>query len=277
MTPDLYAEANAAAESQPESGPTKARTLASLRQRLQALGAGRHGLLPLGAAALDAALGGGLVRGGLHEILAGGEGAATGFCAALAARLSVRQPSGPARPVLWIVPAGGRYAPELFAPGLAALGLDPARLILATARRTADRLWAMEEALRCPALAAVATEVDTVEPVALRRLQLAAEGSGVAALLLRGGGGVTERGGAAVTRWRVASAPGCRSEIGPRWRLALLRCRGGRTGEWLVEWSHETGDFAVVAALRDGPAEADRPAPRRLGGDAAALAPLGAG
>lgn len=62
-----------------------------LRQSLRALekpaGIGDGpGCLPLGVAAVDAALGGGLARGALHEIAAAGEahaGAAAGFAVGL--------------------------------------------------------------------------------------------------------------------------------------------------------------------------------------------------
>ena len=68
--------------------------LEQLRQRLRALEkpAGIEdgpGVLPLGIAAIDAALGGGLARGALHEIAAASEAhlaAATGFALGLAAR-----------------------------------------------------------------------------------------------------------------------------------------------------------------------------------------------
>jgi len=76
--------------------------LADLRQRLQTLQtpagiAGGPGLLPLGMAAVDAALGGGLARGVLHEIAAASEAhlaAATGFALALAAVSTSPLPSG---------------------------------------------------------------------------------------------------------------------------------------------------------------------------------------
>jgi protein ImuA len=311
------------------SASDKARVLDDLKQRLRVLpGGGRHGLLPLGVAEIDAALGGGLRRGGLHEITAGDEGAATGFCAALAGRLA----GAGARPVLWGLASGGLYAPGLHAPGLLAFGLDPTRLIVAELRRASDLLWAMEEGLRCRALAAVVAEVDAVDLTASRRLQLAAEESGVAGLLLRRGALDGRRTAtAAVTRWHVESAASgltaspnplpqgegafptalksplplregvrgrgslegagreaaARAIVGPaRWRLELLRCRGGRTGCWLVEWSHETRGFALAAVLRDGPAEPHprqprrNPAPGGHGGihraGARGLAPLGA-
>jgi protein ImuA len=43
---------------------------------------------------------------------------------------------------------------------------------------------------------------------------------------------------AAVTRWTVHPAPGPAEEPGLgslRWRLSLLRCRGGRPGAWTVD------------------------------------------
>src|SRR5690554_4025568 len=90
MSPDLNPPCDGLA---PLAGAesSRTRTLAELRRRLQAMAGGRHGRLAL-APALDAALGGGLARGGLHEILAADEGAATGFCAALAGHLAGHLP-----------------------------------------------------------------------------------------------------------------------------------------------------------------------------------------
>ncbi len=210
-----------------------ARVAPELRERLCLLAGGARPALALGLGGIDAALGGGLAQGSLHEV-AGEAGAATGFCAFLLARIG--------GPVLWCHAEGRAPYPH----GLGAFGLDPGRMLWLALRRPADRLKAMEEGLRCPGLAAVLGEVDAVDGTASRRLQLAAEAGGVTALLLR------QRHGAAttaVTRWRVTAAPG-----GGRWQVALLHCRGGRAGSWLMEWSDETGGCAVVAALRDGSA-----------------------
>ncbi len=38
----------------------------------------------------------------------------------------------------------------------------------------------------------------------------------------------------------------------PRWRVELLRCRGAAPGDFLVEWNDASGDFGLVAPLRDG-------------------------
>ena len=139
------------------------------------------GVLPFGVAAVDRALpGGGLARGAVHEILGqGGDeedgAAAAGFAAGILARL------GDGDAVLWCL-----RRPDLYGPGLAAHGLDPARLVLVPRRATTDILWALEEGLRARrGLAAVVGEVGRLPMVASRRLQLAAERSGVTALLLR--------------------------------------------------------------------------------------------
>jgi protein ImuA len=168
--------------------------------------------------------------------------------------------------------------PDLYGPGLRAHGLDPARLIVVTAPRDEDILWAVEEGLRAPALAAVVGEIARLPMVAGRRLQLAAEHSGVTAFLLRRwrngaeAAAERERPSAAVTRWRVAALPAQDRDdprlqhlIGrPRWRVELLRCRGGVPAEWDVEtWDVETGNVEVADAaghVRLSAALADRPA-----------------
>lgn len=218
----------------------KAADLQALRARLRSLApVGRRPPLPLGLAGLDAALGGGLARGCLHEVMgAPGDGAALGFCVAMLSRLAT------VGPVLWCQPRR-----DLYAPGLAALGLDPAGLIVVTAPRPADRLWAVEEGLRCPALAAALVELDSLDLTAARRLQLAAETSGVTGLVLRPEGGRTAT-NVTVTRWRVTSAPAA------AWQVKVVRCRGGRPGQWLIDWSEgewrdAAGDLVVAAALGD--------------------------
>jgi protein ImuA len=257
------------------------RALAALRARVGALernlpalagavgpdgGAGPS--VSLGAAAIDAALPwGGLPLAGVHEV-GGGDAAALGFAAALLVKFAAAQPD---KPILWC-----QRGHDLYGPGLAGFGLDPARLILLHGRDDADMLWAMEEGLRDPGLAAVLGRVARIPPVAARRLQLAAEHGGTAGLLLRMNAPQAPA-AAALTRWRVDPAPSARPAHGPgpgmaRWQVGLQRCRVGarhavaggfaQPRSWLVEWCDETGDLSVVAELRDrsafgpqGPAE----------------------
>ncbi len=114
----------------------------------------------------------------------GDDAAATLFLAAAAARFSRAGGTGQ---VLWALARR-----DLFAPGLAQAGLTPDRLIYAECRNDAEVLAVMEEGVRHGGLAAVVGEVGRAEMAATRRLQLAAEEGGTAALLLR--------------RWRKAGA-----------------------------------------------------------------------
>jgi len=239
--------------------------LDTLRARIRGLerspAGGDAGAMPLGAPEIDAALPwGGLPRAALHEVLAADTGAAAGFCAALLARLA-----GAAGTVLWC-----RRGRGLYGPGLSVFGLEADRAVVVHARRDAEVLWVLEEALRSHALAAVLGEAGDLGQTAARRLQLAAESGGTAALLLR-----PERGDVrpspAVTRWRVAAAPSAvvsgKPGVGTAcWQVDLLKCRAGALGtagghgklfgaprSWLVEWrdGKAAGGFAVAAELRD--------------------------
>jgi len=192
----------------------------------------RAGLLPLGI--LPA-----LARAGLHEIE--GDATASGFAAALAGLLA-----GARGRVLWCTPRVAlREAGTLYGTGLAACGLDPARLIITRPRQTRDALWTMEEALRGGVFAAVIGEIETLPPIAARRLQLAADAHATAALLLLPprAHGV----GVGMTRWRATSAPG------GAWHIELARCRSGASGTWLVEWNHATHCFDLVAVSGERP------------------------
>ncbi len=238
-------------------------TLAELRARIRRLEAGGaaeggRAVWPLGAAALDAALpGGGLARAAVHEVLPArteaDDGPAAGFALAVLGRL-MRQVSGP---LLWIA-----RRQDLYPPALGGFGVDPARLLLARAGDDAAALWSMEEALRCPAVAAAVAEVNGFDRTAARRLQLAAEAGGVTGLLLLRRH-VAPRGrqdpSAAQTRWRIGALPSRDGGIAglpgkPRWRVELLRVRGGVPGDFEVEWDDATADFTLAAPFRDGAA-----------------------
>jgi protein ImuA len=232
-----------------------------LRQRLQALqkpagivdGAS---LLPLGIAAIDAALGGGLARGALHEIAAASEAhlaAATGFALGLAAR---RQAA-----VFWIaedMALGESGAPH--GPGLDAFGLSPERLVTVAAARSRDLLWAMEEALRCRAIGAVIGELRTgeIDMVAMRRLSLAAGESGALALLLRAA--PPHEASTAATRWIVGAAPSAPAHEAPRFAAQLVRNRRGPAGSWILQWSDTDERFVLATHAKPVAAPAlDRP------------------
>jgi protein ImuA len=205
---------------------------------------------------------GALVHAGLHEVVAASHGdgpAAGGFAVALMARLLASLARSNRGLVLWCARGvESREFGRLYGPGLQAMGLDPARLIIATAERHEDLLWAMEEGVKTPALAGVVGEVGAAGLTATRRLQLAARNSGVPAVILRAGRDA--RTSVARTQWRVGALPavftGDETQPFParcRWRVMLERCRGAATGAWPrswdLEWDHETHRFHMAAAL----------------------------
>ncbi len=273
-------------------GPSEPEAMRALRARVAAIergsvcsdgsGMAEQDILPLGLAEIDQTLpAGGLACGAVHEAAGSAVG---GFAAWLASRL-VRHRGGA---VLWCLKLGSTG--QLYGPGLAAFGLDVGGLIIVRHRRRAEMLWVMEESLRCQAFAAVIGECDEeITLAASRRLQLAAESGGTTGLILRRGGIAMAAGrsgaklipSACASRWQVDAAIGWGSqeaietEAGPfgmgtsrsgtRWQLSLQRCRGGfGTGTWLVEHDEATGDFSLVAAPGDRPAEAGEE--RRLAG-----------
>src|SRR3954470_1156639 len=169
---------------------------------------------------IDRALGGGLACGALHELAPTAPihlGATSGFALAVAARAS-----GERRQVLWVTTdyaageGGGPYG-----PGLDLFGMASARLLMLRVPKPVDVLWAMEEALRCRALACVIAELtgegEIAALTATRRLALAAR-DGVSArnsgfgLLIRHK--ATAMPSAAMTRWQVGGGLGQARSVG---------------------------------------------------------------
>jgi len=230
-----------------------------LRARIRAierpLRPGR-GALPFGIAAIDRVLpGGGLARGALHEVAGGGIGATHAAAAALfSAGVLARAPGQ----VLWCVTRA-----DLFAPALEQAGLSADRVIYVEAGDDQALLGCFEEGLRCGALAGVVAEVARLPMVVSRRLQLAAESSGIIGIALRRWRRPADAADfgqptASVTRWRVSalpSAPLPAPGVGrARWFVELIRCRAGESADFMVEACDETGCLAVPAELADGSA-----------------------
>ncbi len=242
--------------------------IAQLRQRLQALqGATKigngSGVLPFGIAAIDTMLGGGLMRGALHEIAASAEAhsaAATGFVLGLSGLAALGTPSSR---LFWIaeemarIESGGPHG-----AGLDAFGLAPERLVTVSVTHRRDLLWGMEEALRCRAVGVVIGEMRAgkIDEIAVRRLSLAAGESGALALLLRAappGDSST-----AATRWIVGAATSAiaHGRGAPRFAAHLVRNRRGPVGSWILEWSDSDERFILATHAQPVAAPAlDRP------------------
>lgn len=218
---------------------------------------------PLGFPAVDERLpGGGLSRRGVHEVMApayGDMGASIGFAAALAVRAASAS-AGTDGFVVWCQQGWGAYdMGRLYGPGLAAFGLDPARLLLVSPAREPDMLWALEECLRAGVLAAVVGEMPAgsrhFDLRASRRLHLAAEETATPLVLLRGHGAVQSP-SAALTRWRVGAAPaGDTAQASaierPCWQVELEKNKGGQPFSLKLAWDAPARRFTegrVVAS-----------------------------
>ena len=152
---------------------------------------------------------------------------------------------------------------DLFAPALHLAGLHPDRVIHVEAGSDTNVLLAMEECLRHAGIAGVVGEITKYSTTASKRLQLAAEASGVTAFVFRRASKIdgTLEGTAAVTRWRITASPsetlGIPSLGRPRWRVALERVRGGEPHQWIVEGCDAQGRIGLSAALVDRPVAAE--------------------
>jgi protein ImuA len=226
--------------------------IADLRQRVGAI----EGLRPpsandrfaIGHAGLDARLGGGLLRGRLHELFAAepdDAASAAGFALMLAARASAHGP------IIWLrEDRAERRLGRLHGAGFAELGIDPWRVIMVTVPDEIALLRAAGDAVRCPEVGMLLVEpwkaARALDLTASRRLAVAAEASGVTSLLLR----VEADPGpsAAQTRWQVRSAASTALEADapghPAIEVDLLRQRGGPAGfHHRLEWDRETLSF----------------------------------
>ncbi|MBB3880266.1 ImuA family protein [Sphingomonas pseudosanguinis] len=189
----------------------------------------------------------GLAPAQLHEIHALSQGeAASGAGFAIGCALAAG-----ARPILWLrTEAAERQGGRLHGPGLIAMGLDPADLVVVVVGDDSALLRAAADGARCPGLGTVIAEgwgaMRGLDLTASRRLMLAAEASGVVMILLRVAGQVVPS--AATTRWAVAPAPSralaADAPGAPAYDLELLRRRGAPAGtRWRVEWNRDTQSF----------------------------------
>lgn len=207
--------------------------------------------LVLGAATVDTALGGGLDRQRLHEIVPGGTfqlGAAAGFACALAAMAGQKNQNGS---IVWIqqrfaaLEGGAPYG-----PGGDVFAIAATRWLIVQTHTAKDTLWAMEESLRCTGVAAVIGEMagagEDADLTATRRLNLVLQERQTLGLLLRQ---QTLAGtSACATRWRVTAAPGRGDGLGGIGGLALAltleKNQRGPCGGWHVEWNRDERCFA---------------------------------
>ncbi len=223
-----------------------------------------------GVPAMDEALGGGLSRGTVHEILprtVQDLGAAAGFAFGLATRAQEKSAH-----VLYIqhdFTSAETGRPYL--PGLKLSGFDTSALIYLHVPRAEDVLWAMNEALKCRGFSSVIAEFPAhtrvLDLTCTRRLVLAAqEGLGFG-LILRHAAAIEPN--AATTRWLVSSKPSRTNPFGgvgsAHMHLDLVKNRFGSSGQWNVEWHAHDRKFETLAPAASLPGNLVQPPAHRQG------------
>ena len=231
--------------------------LAMLKTKLASIAGGMllssDNRIATGHEALDAELGGGLLRGRMHELFAAEaeDGpSAVGFAAMLALRAVERR-----SPIFWLrTDEAERGDGLIHAPGLVELGGDPDALVLGQAPDARSLLRIAADSARCPGLGALIVEARGKCPLldltASRRLALAVEQSGVTLFLLRLEAEPVPS--AADTRWAVSAAPSQALEANapgaPAFDIELLRRRSGPSGmRWRMEWNRDRLSFTDPA------------------------------
>jgi protein ImuA len=201
----------------------------------------------------------------LHEVFTDerrNAGATLGFALGQARGLLSK-----ARPAVFFIQRQSE-AQELGLPygvGLESFGFASASLVLARVETAIELLWALEEALSSPAVAAVIADVGeapkALDFTATRRLSLRAGATGGSAFILRYGRG--REASAARRRWHLApqiSRPApfdARAPGHPRWRVTLEKGPGAQGMSMVLDWTENgfervetarTGRFAPEAA-----------------------------
>lgn len=182
--------------------------------------------------------------GAIHEFLIeGSEGAAatSGFVSAMLGPLMKNNGA-----TIWV-----SACRNIFPPALASFGILSEKIIFIDLKKEKEILWAMEEALKCNAVAAVVGELSELSFTASRRLQLAVEQSKVTGFLLRKiKGNINTT--ACLSRWKITSLPSFLEDempgVGfPRWNVELLKVRNGKPGKWELEF--KDGRFRNIPKL----------------------------
>lgn len=194
--------------------------------RASSLGSGHSACVDSGFAALDAELpGGGWPTQSLSEILTDGlAGVEWRLLAPALAPLLLSAPARPTkrrrtepaaeRPLLLINPP---LTPHL--PGLQRAGLPVQRLIWIAPETPAQQLWALEQAIKSNASAAILAWLPRAAPEQIRRLQSCAQAMDAPIFLFRPLA-VQTQSSAAPLRLRVATGPGWTLQV------RLLKRRG---------------------------------------------------
>ena len=178
--------------------------------------------------------------GAVHEFISNAKeyaAATTGFMAGLLGQLIKKGTA------VWV-----SNKRTIYPPALKNYGIDPECVIFVDLWKQKDVLWAIEEALKCNAVAAVIGELGELSFTESRRLQLAVEQSTVTGFIHRYNPR-SENVTACVSRWKISpvasSISGGLPGVGfSRWNVQLVKVRNGKPGSWQIEWA--AGQFRNI-------------------------------
>jgi len=256
--------------------PPNSQVLAALRQQIHACQ--QLDSLPAveaistGCAGLDGLFpAGGIQRGQLAEWLSPYSGSGAGLLSLAIAWRAVDCHRPAHRPAVVVVDREKWFYP----PALVGWEIDLRDLIVLRPTNKADELWALDQSLRCPAVAAVWSWLPRLDSRDFRRLQLAAEQGGTLGMLLRPAtvrgqpswsdvqllvepqevlDGTPARSESSDARnhsiTATASHPASQSPAHQhtthRWKITLLRCRAGASGKSVtIQMNTTTGQLEL--------------------------------
>ncbi len=177
--------------------------------------------------------------GAVHEFFCETSEEASASCGFISGILSALMKKGGAS--LWI-----SSLPNIFPPAFSSFDIDAHKIIFIHLKNDKEKLWVLEEALKCDGLSCVVGELNEISFTESRRFQLAVEQSKATAFLLRRN--PKNHATACVTRWQIKTLPGRSDELPgvgfPRWEVDLLKVRNGKPGSWQMEWRE--GNFHLV-------------------------------
>jgi protein ImuA len=169
--------------------------------------------------------------GAIHEFFCTTSENATSTCGFISALLSSLIQKGGA--CIWIT-----SSPKIFPPALKSFDIKPDRILFIHLKKEKEKLWVIEEALKCDSITSVIGEINEISFTESRRLQLAVEQSKVTGFLIRHN--PKNLSTACVTRWRIQPLLSDKRKLSgigfPRWNIELLKVRNGKPGMWQMEW-----------------------------------------
>jgi len=128
-----------------------------------------------------------------------------------------------------------------FPAAFSRFNLRPHQIVCIYPGSLKERIWVIEETLKCKGFNAVIAELNGFDFTQSRRFQLAVELAGVTGFLLNSKPSPAAT-NACVSRWKIesiASQPaGNLPGVGfPSWQVDLEKIRNGRKGSWKICWN----------------------------------------